>query len=228
MTRTKPLLTDALLLIALLAAAAAYWAPWVGHPSAALKLSGQDLGEFVKFIPTVGPTFPRQLFYLPPLVCSLCLVLLSSVRGCSTERGVGYPRWVRAGMLAGALLLLPGLLPPAWGHPKELLTPEFRLQGLAVIAGLTAVLGHGLLHRIPMQVTRLLVVSLSALALVLPQAAFWLIRSRLWSVYNTPAIHLGWGLWLHLVAWLVVMVAAWWASTHETAAVKSPERSHQA
>jgi len=228
MTKTRPLFTDTLLLIALLAAAAAYWAPWVGHPSAALKLSGQDLGEFVKFIPTVGPTFPRQLFYLPPLVCSLCLVLLGSARGRSAERGVGYPRWVRVGMLAGALLLLPGLLPPAWGHPKELLTPEFRLQGLAVIAGLVVVLGHGLLRRIPIQVTRRLVIALSALALVLPQAVFWSIRGRLWSIYNTPTIHLGWGLWLHLVAWSVVIVAAWQAGAHEAAAEKRPERPQQA
>ena len=213
MTQAKPRLTEILLLIALLAAAVAYWGPWVDHPSAALKLSGQDLGEFVKFIPTVDPAFPRQLFYLPPLACSLCLVLLSTARSSTTLSFASYPRWVRVCMLAGALLLLPGLLPPAWGHPKELLAPEFRLQGLAVIAGLVAVLGHGLARLIPHRVTRLLILALSAIALVAPQVAFWSIHRRLWSVYGTPTIRLGWGLWLHAVAWLGAILATWRAGT---------------
>jgi hypothetical protein len=218
MNKARPSLTEILLLIALLAAAAAYWAPWVDHSSAALKLSGQDLGEFVKFIPAVGPSFPRQLFYLPPLVCSLCLVLLSAAGGSVAQPFVSYPRWMRVCMLAGALLLLSGLLPPAWGHPKELFTPEFRLQGMAMIAGLVAVLGHGLLRNLPNRVTKLLIIVLSALALIAPQAAFWSIHRRLWSVYDTPTIHLGWGLWLHAVAWLGAVAATWQAGTHRTAA----------
>jgi hypothetical protein len=203
MIKSKPLLFETLLVVALLLAAVAYWAPWVGHASAALKLSGQDLGEFVKFVPTINPTFPRQLFYVPPLACSFCLVVLA---GTCADR---YPRWLRVGMLACALLLLPGLLPPAWGHPKELLAPEFRLQGLAVIAGLIVVLGHGLVSRIPRRPASVIVIVLATLALVLPQAAFWTIRDRLWTIYDTPTIRLGWGLWLHIAAWLGTIVGVW-------------------
>jgi hypothetical protein len=225
MIKSKPILSEMLLLVALLLAAVAYWAPWVGHSSAGLKLSGQDLGEFVKFIPVVSPTFPRQLFYVPSLACSLCLVLLAANRGATeggdgtsgSTRAGGYPRWLRVGMLACALLLLPGLLPPAWGHPKELLVPEFRLQGLAVIAGLVVLLSHGLLGRIPKPVARVIVVVLATLALVLPQAAFWVIRARLWAVYDTPTIHLGWGLWLHMVAWLGTIVGAWRSGSPQAA-----------
>jgi hypothetical protein len=203
MNKTRPSLAEWLLLVSLLLAAVAYWAPWVGHPSAALKLSGQDLGEFVKFIPEVGPGYPRQLFYLPPLACSLCLVLLA------VHRGIRYPRWLRLCMLACALLLLPGLLPPAWGHPKEFFTPEYRLQGLAVLLGLAALLGHGLLARIPKKAIDPTVGGWALLALVLPQAAFWAIRERIWAIYQTPTLYLGWGLWLHIAAWAGVLVGVW-------------------
>jgi hypothetical protein len=198
-----------LLLVALLLAAVAYWAPWIGHPAAALKLSGQDLGEFVKFIPETGPTFPRQLFYIPPFACTLCLALLA------VQPSAYLPRWLRTGMLACALLILPGLLPPVWGHPKDLFKPEFRLQGLAMLLGLAFIAAHGLLRRLPRRAVGCTVLGLALLALVLPQAAFWAIRSPLWAVYNTPTIRLGWGLWLHILAWLGVLAAAWQAFLSE-------------
>jgi hypothetical protein len=192
-----------LLLVALLLAAVAYWAPWVGHPAAALKLTGQDLGEFVKFIPETGPTFPRQLFYVPPLACTLFLVLLA------VQPSAHLPRWLRTVMLACALLILPGLLPPVWGHPGDLFKPEFRLQGLAMVLGLAVIAAHGLLGRVPKRVTGFALLCLALLALVLPQAAFWAIRGPLWAVYNTPTIRLGWGLWLHVLAWIGVLAATW-------------------
>jgi hypothetical protein len=200
--KIRPALAENALLIALLLAAVAYWAPWIGHPSAALRLSGQDLAEFVKFVPQIGPSFPRQLFYIPPLACSLSLVLLAA------NRDTRYPRWLQVGMFACALLLLTGLLPPAWGHPRELLMPEFRLQGLAVALGVLVILGHGMLRRIPKRIVAGSVGALSLLALLLPQAAFWGIRTRLWAIYNTPTVHLGWGLWLHIAAWLGALVGA--------------------
>jgi hypothetical protein len=203
MAKTKTALLETLLPVALLLAVVAYWAPWIGHRSAALKLSGQDLGEFVKFVPEISAAFPRQLFYIPPLACSLSLVMLA------TNREVGYARWLRACMLACALLLLPGLLPPAWGHPRELFAPEFRLQGAAVLIGALVVLGHGLFRQVPKRVMSWAVSGLALLALVLPQAAFWAIRDRLWAIYRTPTIHLGWGLWLHVAAWVGVLFGAW-------------------
>jgi hypothetical protein len=202
MTKIRSAQAETLLLAALLLAAVAYWLPWIGHPSAALKLSGQDLGEFVKFVPEIGPSFPRQIFYVPPFFCSLCMVLLAS------NRETRYPRYLRVGLLACALLLLPGLLPPAWGHPRELFMPEFRLQGLAVIVGVLVILGHGLLRPIPRQLMAWIVGALALLALALPQAAFWAVKDRLWAAYQTPTIRLGWGLWQHIIAWLGVLVGA--------------------
>jgi hypothetical protein len=61
------------------------------------------------------------------------------------------------------------------------------------------------------------------LALVLPQAAFWVIRERIWAAYRTSTVHLGWGIWMHLGAWLAAIVVSglaglsWAASRRRTA-----------
>lgn len=194
-----------LLVVALSVAALSYWLPWVGHHTSALTLTGQDLGEFVKFLPAIRRghvRFPRQAFYLPPLACSVSLVLLS------INRQLPYPRWLRVGLLALSLLLLPGLLPPAWGHPRELLAREFRLQAVAVIAGFAVVLAHGLFRRLSLCLLGLLVGGLALIALVPSQIAFWAIRPHIWDAYGTPTIWLGWGLWLGVVAWLAVIGCA--------------------
>jgi hypothetical protein len=200
------------LLIAILLAALTYWAPWIDHNAAALKLSGQDMGEFVKFLPEppedgraakagIGP-LPRQLFYVSPFVCTVCLVLLAA------NRQLVYRRWLRVGMLVCALLVLPGLLPPAWGHPKELFMDEYRLQGIALVLGFVLVLGHGLFRRVPLRGLAIAMSLLALVALIASQSAFWAIQGRLWTAYNTTTARLGWGLWLHIVAWLGVIASA--------------------
>lgn len=186
----------------LLLAALSYWAPWVDHPAAALRLSGQDLGEFVKFVPALSSGFPRQVFYLPPLVVSFCLVLIG------VNRHLPYGRWLRVLILGLAVLVLPGLLPPVWGHPRDLFAAEFRLQGLALVLGLAFVLAHGLFRRIPLGVLSVLLFLLALFGLLPAQGAFWSIRPQVWAVYNTPTIRLGWGLWFGLAAWAGLAVSA--------------------
>ncbi|MBN1934720.1 MAG: hypothetical protein JW934_08635 [Anaerolineae bacterium] len=201
-----------LLFASLLLGALSYWLPWVDHPTAALKLSGQDMGEFIKFIPAFRNgevKFGRQLFYLPPLVCTLSLTLIG------INRHLPYPRWLRIAALGIALLLLPGLLPPVWGTPKDWFTAEFRWQGVALILGALFVLAHGAFRRLPL---RRLTVSLILLALIglLPaQWALWRIKPYVWAVYGTPTIRLGWGLWLHWIAWIGAATTAIWASKGE-------------
>jgi hypothetical protein len=197
-----------LLVGTMLLAAVTYWAPWVDHHAAALKLTGQDMGEFVKFLPRFQEIaqgerrgqwpalrIPRELFYASPFVCTICLMILAA------NKHLVYPRWLRVTALVSAALLLLGLLPPVWGHPRDLFAGEFRLQGYALILGLVLVAGHGLFHAMPLYSLALMVSILSLLALTTSQGAFWLIRSRLWAVYNTPTLSLGWGLWLHIAAW---------------------------
>jgi len=196
--RAVALLAHALLL-ALVLGILAYWAPWVNHAAAALKLSGQDLGEFVKFIPAIrrgDMPFPRQLFYLPPLVMAVVLVLLS------VNQELPYPGWLRIVMLASSIALLPGLLPPAWGHPRELFSSEFRLQGIGILLGASVAAAHGLFRRLPLRSLAGLLLALAPIALLAPQGAFWAIRPKIWAAYDTPGLRLGCGLWLHAAAWL--------------------------
>jgi hypothetical protein len=196
-----------LLLAALSLAALSYWLPWIDHDAAALRLAGQDMGEFVKFLPASQQTaegwsanrVPRQLFYLPPFVCSICLAILVP------NRQAVYPRWLRTAMFLGATWLLLGLLPPVWGHPRELLTGEFRLQGYGLILGLSLALGHGLYRNIPLWPLVMVIGALSALALIAAQGAFWLVRPHIWAAYNTPTLSLGWGLWIHIAAWVATV-----------------------
>ena len=210
---------DYALLALLLLAALSYWAPWIDHRTAALKLSGQDLGEFVKFIPalrTAQRSFPRQLFYLPPLVCAGSLVLLAA------NRSLSYPRALRVGMLALSLLLLPGLLPPVWGHPKDLFTSEFRLQGIALLVGLATIAGHGLFRRLTPQALTAILGSMALVALVPTQWVFWTARPHIWTAYDTPTVRLGWGLWLGFAAWLgVAAICAAWLH-HDARTLSSP------
>jgi hypothetical protein len=116
-------------LAALVVGAAGYWGPWVAHRDAALVLMGQDLGEFVKFLPEVrGGTLTviRQVFYLPPFAACLALALLAS------HRTLVYNRWVRAVLLAAIFPVSLALLPPIVS-PPVLRSPEFRLQVIAML-----------------------------------------------------------------------------------------------
>jgi hypothetical protein len=199
----QPLVARYLLFVIL--AAVGYWGPWVDHDAAALQLSGQDLGEFVKFIPEISNgqiKFPRQLLYLPPLVCTICVVLLA------VNRHLACPRWLRVAMLGLALLLLPGLLPPVWGHPRELFSAEYRLQGIALVLGLAVVLAHGPFRNLSLFALTTTLGALALIGLLPAQGAFWAVRPHIWAAYGTPTIRLGWGLWLSMAAWLGLFVVA--------------------
>ena len=206
------------LLGALLLTTVGYWAPWVDHGAAALKLSGQDLGEFVKFLPAIrrgAVRFPRQVFYLPAFAATCTLLVLGATRH------LPYPRWLRVVLIAWAGLLLLGLLPPAWGRIRDLFVPEFRLQGLALIAGCMLIAAHGLISRLPRAAFAPLLAVLALTALVPAQVAFWVVRARIWAAYATPTLRLGWGLWLHLVAWIAVLALVWTARAQTRSSVSN-------
>ncbi len=61
-----------------LVASIGFYGPWIAHPTAALTLSGVDMGEFVKFLPDLSVI--RQLFYLPPLAVATSIALLIGSR----------------------------------------------------------------------------------------------------------------------------------------------------
>ncbi len=85
---------------------------------------GLDLGELVKFLYPVKQgdiLLWREGFYLPLVAVSVSL----SLNVFRRDQPYGWP--VRIGLLTLAAVAALNLLPPAWS-PRQLATPEFRLQ----------------------------------------------------------------------------------------------------
>jgi hypothetical protein len=185
-----------------LLAAAGYFGPWVAHPTAALSLSGVDMGEFVKFLPPVqAGSLPivRQLFYLAPVA------VVVSVAFLALSRALRYPWPLSWLFLAGAVPLSVQLLPPAWS-PAALLTPEFRLQ-TAALAGCWLLLAIAwLLGRLPVWVGGSLSAVLALAAAFLPTWQFELVKPAIDTVYRQPPA-VGWGFFLGLAGFAILVAA---------------------
>ena len=181
--------TSILLVLALLIGTAGYWGPWIAHRTAALILIGQDLGEFVKFLPEVrNGTVPmlRQIFYLPPF-CACCILAL-----LAASPTLRYHWFVRGLFLLAILPLSLALLPPVFSIPV-LKSEEFRLQVIGVIFCWALIPATLLLSRLPAVLQTTLIATLGLLGALLPLWQFLVILPAIQSVYHAP-IHIGWGL----------------------------------
>lgn len=178
---------------------AGYVGPWVDHPAAGLVITGQDLGEYVKFLVHVRsgeiPVW-REGFYLPLVAVSLALSL------AAYRRAPAYgPIW-RALLLAGALAAALNLLPPAWS-PAVLRSGEFRLQVVTLGACAAAALLSPLLALLPGWLAGATIALLSAAAIVVPLRMFYAVLPTIAELYARP-LSVGWGVWV-LVAGLAVL-----------------------
>ena len=128
---------------------AGYVQPWIDHKAAGLAVLGLDLGELVKFLHPVQQgeiRLWREGFYLPLVAVSVSLSLNAYRRDLKAmaspgpegrgtdedESRPGYSWPVRIAYLLFAVVTALNLLPPAW-TPQQLLTPEFRLQAVAML-----------------------------------------------------------------------------------------------
>ncbi len=179
-----------------------YFGPWIAHQTAALTLSGVDMGEFVKFLPSVvdgSLQVMRQSFYLPPIAVVVSVALLSG------RDELGYPRSLRAFMLLFAIPISLQLLPPAWS-PSTLLTSEFRLQTIALGICWLLLAASWLLGRLPSWLVGSLSAGLSLGALILSLWQFLVVRPTINELYRIPP-GIGWGVFLCL-AGLALTAAA--------------------
>lgn len=177
--------------VALLLGLVGYFGPWVAHKAAALVLTGQDLGEFVKFLPDVRAgtvTVRRELFYLPLLAGSLGFTASAS------HRRWDYPWFLRWLLVILAVPVALSMLPPAW-TPQLMLTAEFRLQAIAIAICVAMVLLSPLLRRLPPAALEGATAILALAAAIVPVQRFLRIRPLIDAVYGRPVV-LGWGLWL--------------------------------
>ncbi len=170
-----------------------YFGPWIGHQTAALTLSGVDMGEFVKFLPGVvdgSLQVARQLFYLAPFSVVVSIALLSSL----TE--LKYPWPLRTSMLLLAIPVSLQLLPPAWA-PSTLLSAEFRLQTIAMGLCWLLLAASWLLGRLPSWLVGSLSAAISLGALILLSWQLVVAKPAIDDLYRIPPA-IGWGVYLCL------------------------------
>ena len=176
-----------LLLAALAVGAAGYWGPWIAHRAVALILIGQDLGEFVKFLPEARDgtaLIVRQLFYLPPF-CACCILALLAASW------LRYHWVVRALLLLAILPISLALLPPVFSIPV-LKSEEFRLQVIGTLFCLALIPGALLLRRISLALQMALVALFGLLGAAPALWQFSAILPAIQNVYRAP-VQLGWG-----------------------------------
>jgi hypothetical protein len=184
-------------------AAIGYLGSWLAHDTAALTLSGVDMGAFTKFLPGVldgSLDVIRPFFYLPPFVVVVSVALLIGAR----RLRYAWPVRVLALVLAVPVSLQ--LLPPAWS-PATLMTSEFRLQALALVVCWLLLAGFWLLGRLPSWLSGLLSAVLALAAGLLSAWQFLAVKPAIDAVYRTPP-GFGWGFFVCMVGLLVLTVAS--------------------
>jgi len=168
-----------------------YYGPWIAHKTAALAVSGTDMGEFVKFLPgVVSGTVPvvRQCFYLPPVAIVVGVALLGR------SKRLEYPWPLQVAMWVLSIPVSLQLLPPAWS-PNSLMTAEFRLQVVALGICWLVLATAWFMQCAPTQLTGVLASLLALAAAVLSTWQLMLCKPVIDEVYGvTPS--LGWGFFL--------------------------------
>jgi len=203
MKRTFTTKSQVVFILGLALAIVGYFGPWVDHKTAALVLTGQDMGEFVKFLPEVragAAPMIREFFYLPPFAAALCLILLLACKQ------LAYPLPFRAVMLVVVLGLAWAMLPPVW-TPHLLVTAEFRKQTAAIVFCLLLLVVHPVLCPLPPRFTAVALIGLALLGVAPPLWQFFAIREAVNRAYGWP-VRVGWGLWGTAFGFLVVMAGA--------------------
>lgn len=198
-------------------AALGFFGPWIAHQTVGLILSGVDMGEFVKFLPgALDGTVPiyRQLFYLPPVAICLSIALLVS------SKRLRLLWLVRALAFCIAVLASLQLLPPAWS-PSSLLSPEFRLQAIALAACWIFLVASWLLASLPPWLAGSLSAILSLAALSLAWWQYLVVKPSINEVYGTPP-PTGWGLPVCLAGLLIMAVASLVFVQNTTAPSRNP------
>lgn len=185
-----------------LLALAGYFGPWINHDVAGLVITGLDLAEYVKFLPEMLAgrlSVWREGYYLPLVAVSLALSLHAF------DPRLNY-NWLGRGLLLTvALIAALNLLPPAW-TPQRMLTPEFRLQALALATLVGGVAVSPFLALVPAWIRGSLVSSASLAAIWFPVRDFTRILDDISFLYNHPQTP-AWGMTVMIIG-LSILTAA--------------------
>lgn len=181
-----------------------YFGPWVAHPVAGLVVTGLDLGEYVKFLPSViGGELDlwRQGFYLPLITVALSCSFLAY------REEYDYPFPFRLVLILLGIAATLNILPPAWS-PAVLQTSEFRLQTLAILCSLGLLGISPLLRYIPGLVVYTGLSILAIAAAWYPLSGYHRIQPDLTYLYNQQIVT-GWGYTVCALG-LLLLIAAYW------------------
>ncbi len=203
--RARKRLTSArvLLLVGWALAAIGYYGAWIAHETAALTLSGADMGEFVKFLPGVldgSLDIIRQALYLPPFAVVASVALLVG------SQRLRYPWLLRWLVVVLAVPVSLQLLPPAWSV-ASLTSPEFRAQAIALGLSWLLLAGFWFWGRLPAWLTGTTSAILCLAAIVLSAWQFLIAKPAIDDVYGTPP-SIGWGFYLCMVALLLIALGS--------------------
>jgi hypothetical protein len=188
-----------LLPISILLTLIGYFGSWIGNPVAGLVVTGLDMGEYIKFLPSIiGGSIQiwREGFYLPLVTVSLTL----SLQVFRPELRYGWV--VRALLIAVAIMAALNLLPPAW-TPQRMLTAEFRQQFITIGLLLAAVAFSPFLALLPRKVVGTVITIVALVAAWVPTVGFLRVLPDISLVYNRPQSG-GWGIYVMLLGLILL------------------------
>lgn len=191
------------ILIGLLIALAGYFGPWVWHPAVALRLSADDLGEFVKFMPAVqfaALPITRELFYLPIWLASIGLAFWVGM----------YVRRVWIRVVIGLLLIYASIwpMPPYPFILDAYKSSEFGLAFWAsVLAALLCVAGLLFGRRLAHRWQTLLWIAIGAPGVSIAPLLFFQVKPAIEALYNFA---IGWGIVAVIIGFGSVVLSSLW------------------
>ena len=200
--------------VACLITLAGYFGSWVAHPVAGLAILGLDLGEYVKFLPTVAAgqvTVWREGFYAPLVAVAAACGLLAY------RKTYAYPFLLRLALILVGLVAALNLLPPAWS-PAVLRSAEFRLQTIAIALSVAMLFASPLLALLPALPVYAIIAGLGIAGIWFPAWGFLSVLPAIAGLYG-HALQPSWAFYVAIVGLLLLLASCWAGFRRETSVV---------
>lgn len=197
MDRRHSLLRSAFVLILV-----GYLLEWLPHAAAGLSIMGQELGEWVKFVPAVKGgevIFGRGYFFIPPW--TLALMLVSWTIPWSNRRVQTW--FVRIIAILISFLIFPPFEVIRFEEPNQWL-----VRILMILSVMTYIFSVPLIAKRPIErvngITSISFVVLGIFGAVLPTSAYLAVRAPISDLLGAP-VGMGMGILLNLTGHLMVL-----------------------